>query len=114
MELVIQPRQSGKTYRLVHDLVLDPEVMLIVSSHQEKDGLRDVVHGVLRATSHPHPRPILTSEVDEVMRRVRVAALGYPIILREELERSRVLIDNGDRVLQALFNASVITIRGGQ
>jgi hypothetical protein len=98
MDIIMRPRQGGKTYEMVQLLVAEEDAVLICANSQHKESLRNLVRQVVREKYTAGGHQAASRKIDLVMSRVYVARES-----RNAHYNGRVLVDGIEYVLQALL-----------
>lgn len=110
MNIISAPRGTGKTTKLVYDLLEHENAVLVVSTTQRKDSMRPIVRMVLERRAH-RADLVSNADVELVLDRVltcddiRRGDLNRREVTR--LERKRVLVDDLEDVLFYFLGAEV-------
>lgn len=107
------PRASGKTTKLVKALI-DNDVLVLVTAYKaDLTHIRVIVQKeLIERLRSGDAAPVGRDDIDLVMRRVLTAEQGL-IGARAYLGRSKVMVDDVDRVLDALFGDVVAATFSG-
>ena len=97
MEIIIKPRQTGKTTELLNIIAQDNQACIFVYSSDEAHRLRRIIA--------EHYEDKISPEQIKVVNKDRLSGCPYP----------RVYVDNADCVLERLLGGSILgcTFTGG-
>lgn len=111
MDIVMRPRQGGKTYELVKILTERSDAVLVVAERHEREHIRRMVLLVLKEQREQetrladmNARRVTSGHLDEVMKRVLTPGelrMIHPAV------KPLVLVDGMERVLEVMLDRSV-------